>query len=68
MMMAKNRIASHQDDTFSVQVPGLSLGLPSKVVEAVSNFLLDEKTGNIVLNVKDGVVKCVRAEEIIPIS
>jgi hypothetical protein len=41
--------------------------VPHAASEAISKFLLDGKTGNITLNIKDGVVKCVRAEEITPI-
>jgi hypothetical protein len=45
--------------------PDGSEALPLAVTETVAKFLLDGKTGNITLHIKDGVVKCVRAEDII---
>ena len=56
-------ISSHQVGT----APGYSLALQLVVTEAVANFLLDGKTRNVVLNIKDGAVKCVRVEEIVPV-
>ena len=38
--------------------------LPVEVVDAIRNFMLDKLTGNVVLNIKDGMVLGFRVEAI----
>ena len=42
------------------------VALPDRVAVKLAEFLLDKRTGNVVLNVKDGVIKGVHLTEIIP--
>lgn len=45
----------------------LTLPLPAKVEEVLRQFILDRKTGNVRINVKDGRVLGVHLEEIVVI-
>ena len=38
--------------------------LPESVIEPITNFLLDKRTGNIKLNIKDGEILGIHIEEI----
>ncbi len=42
--------------------------LPAEVVEALRNFMLDKLTGNVVLNIRNGVVLGIRTEAILLIQ
>ena len=38
--------------------------VPVKVAEALRDFILDKRTGNVVLNIKDGIILGLRVEVI----
>ena len=42
--------------------------LPEDVLEPLVQFLLDKRTGNVSLNIKDGQVMGLRVEEIVKIT
>lgn len=45
-----------------VQLPDMTEAVPAEVAEALRDFMLDKQTGNIVLNIKDGVILGLKTE------
>ena len=54
-MLSSNNSADHLEMTEL---------LPAEVVDAIRNFMLDKLTGNVVLNIKNGVVLGLRTEAV----
>jgi hypothetical protein len=44
------------------------LVVAKEVAETISQFMLDRKTGNVVLNIKDGRIMGLRVEELVKVK
>ena len=53
--------ASHSNPAM---YPDMTEAVPAKVSEALRNFILYKQTGNVVLNIKDGIILGLRTEVI----
>ena len=58
-VVPKNKADKGLIDDFTVNG-----GLPDKIIEPIRDFLLDKRTGNIKLNIKDGEILGIHIEEI----
>lgn len=53
---------------FPNKVETPKLVVAKDVAEAISQFMLDRRTGNVVLNIKDGQIMGLRVEEIVRVK
>ena len=53
---------------FPNKVETPKLVVAKNVAETISQFMLDRRTGNVVLNIKDGQIMGLRVEEIVRVK